>query len=64
MKRITVSAAALEKAYTKDGTPVLDICHEFGISKPTLYYLLDKMGIPRRVPRESEFPVTRVKLVD
>jgi len=63
MKRISVSASELAKAYCEDGVPVSEICERFGISKPTMYALLDRIGVPRRVQNQAEYVTTRITLV-
>ncbi len=64
MTRIQISADELRKAYNDDGIPVSDMCRKFGISAPTLYAILDKLGVPRRMPRQADAPANRVRLVD
>ena len=63
MKRISVSASELRKAYYDDGVPVSEICRRFEISRPTMYLLLDKIGVPRRVPNQADYIPTRITLV-
>lgn len=63
MKRISVSASELAKAYRDDFTPVAEICERFGVSKPTMYALLDRIGVPRRVQNQADYVATRITLV-
>jgi len=52
MKTIKVSKADLERRYA-DMT-LDEICKHYGITRPTLYALLDSAGIPRKLPRSGE----------
>ena len=60
MKTIEVSKVDLEKRYAE--MTVGEICEHYGITRPTLYVLLDSAGIPRKLPRTRE--AVRPILVD
>lgn len=61
MNTVEVSAKELKRRYIDECEPVRDISRNYGISVPTLYAMLDKLEIPRRLPRSG---TTRPILVD
>ena len=52
MVKIQISRADLLARY--ETMTVTDLEIHYGISRPTLYALLDKAGIPRKLPRQAE----------
>jgi hypothetical protein len=53
MATIRVSRKELEHKYTEEGMPIEELCKYYVISASTLYAMLDRLGIPRRLPRSG-----------